>query len=38
VFLGMVLFAVYRRGPRGWIFALVAGGLVPELLVFHWMK
>jgi hypothetical protein len=38
VFLGMVLFAIYRRGPRGWIFALVAGGLVPELLVFHWMK
>jgi hypothetical protein len=38
VFLGMVLFAIYRRGPRGWIFALVAGGMVPELLLFHWIK
>ena len=38
VFVGMVLLAIYRRGPRGWIFALVAGGMVPELLVFHWMK
>ena len=38
VFVAMVLFATYRRRPFGWLFAFVAGGMVPELLVFHWMK
>lgn len=38
VFLGMVLFAVYRRGPRAWVFAFFSGGAVPELLIFHWLK
>jgi hypothetical protein len=38
VFLGMVLFAVYSRGPRAWIFAFLSGGAVPELFIFHWLK
>jgi len=38
VFVAMVLFAADRRGPRGWIFAFIAGGMIPEWLVFHWMK
>jgi hypothetical protein len=38
VFLVMVLFAVYRRGPRAWIFAFLSGGAVPELFIFHWLK
>jgi hypothetical protein len=38
VFLGIVLLAVYRRGLPAWIFAFVAGGAVPELFIFHWLK
>ena len=38
VFLGLVFLAVYRRGPRAWIFALFAGGAIPELFIFHWLK
>jgi hypothetical protein len=38
VFLGMVLFAIYSRGPRAWIFAFLSGGVVPELFIFHWLK
>ena len=38
VFLAMVLFASYRRGRFGWIFAFAAGGMAPNLLFFHWMK
>jgi hypothetical protein len=38
VFLVMILFAVYRRGPRAWIFAFLSGGAVPELAIFRWLK
>jgi hypothetical protein len=38
VFLAMVLFAVYSRGLRAWIFAFLSGGVFPELFIFHWLK
>jgi hypothetical protein len=38
VFVGMLLFAFYLRGPRARIFALIAGGAIPELFIFHWLK
>ena len=37
VFAVMVGFAVYRRGPLSWIFALVAGLALPDLFLFHWL-
>lgn len=38
VFLVMVLFAVYRRGPRAWIFAFLSGSAVPDLFIFHFLR